>query len=303
MRIKLCLLLALPAQAFFSNNAIRAAFKTVTSSRGVKWPEVLPTVKHKTLQECQYYDPSVSFPEYFKRDFHAYDGGNLNPVAAVEVMAASEGVMAFHYPDKSGTEANEYVRGVFSDQTRREVEKYALTFAPETLVDLGCGIGISTNFLAREFPSAKAVYGIDLSPYFLDYAVRKPPIVYIHRDMEDTRFFSNSADLVSISFVLHELPLDAIKRVLEESNRILKPGGILAVMDMCPNIRATDPLMQRLFDRTEPFMSEYVEFCEYRNDFAVQAGFEVPRDAGDCNRVAMFFARKPALDQAWSPSV
>lgn len=298
MRISLCLLLALPAQAFFSNSAIRTAFRTVTASKGVKWPTVLPTVKHKTLGECQYYDPLVQFPDYYQRDFHAYDGGNLNPVAAVEVMAASEAVMAFHYPDKSATEANEYVRGVFSAHTRREMEKDEQFFQPQTLVDLGCGVGVSTNFLAREFPSAKAVYGIDLSPYFLDYAIRKPPIVYIHRDMTETRFFSNSADLVSISFVLHELPLDAIKRVLAECNRILKPGGILAVIDMCPNIRASDPLMQRLFDRTEPYMRDFIEFCTYRNDALFDAGFAVPRDVDECNRVSMFFAKKRATEHS-----
>lgn len=294
MRVNFCFLLALPTRAFFSNSAIRTAFRTVTASKGVKWPKVLPTVKQKTLEECQYYDSSVSYPDYYQRDLHAYDGGNLNPVAAVEGMAASEAVMSFHYPDKSGTEANEYVRGLFSAQTRREMEKDERFFQPQTLVDLGCGVGISTNFLAREFPSAKAVYGIDLSPYFLDYSIRKPAIVYIHRDIEDTRFFSNSADLVSISFVLHELPIDTIKRVLAECNRILKPGGVLAVLDMSPNIRATDPLMQRLFDRTEPFMRDFSEFCEYRNDALFSAGFDLPRDVNDCSRVAMFFAKKRA---------
>lgn len=247
---QLLFLFALPVRGFFSN----------------KWPTVLPTVKHKTLAECEHYDPSVQFPDYYQRDFHAYDGGNTSPIAAVEAMAATEGVMAFHYPDETGAEANEYVRSVFNMHTRRETGKNELTFQPQTLVDLGCGVGVSTIFLAKEFPSARAVYGVDLSPYYLDYAVRKPPIVYIHKDIEDTRFFSNSADLVSISFVLHELPLDVIKRVLAECHRVLKPGGVLAVLDMCPNIRATDTILQILFDRTEPYKTEYTEFCDYRND-------------------------------------
>ncbi|CAM9551139.1 unnamed protein product, partial [Ectocarpus sp. 12 AP-2014] len=157
------------------------------------------------------------------------------------------------------------------------MEKNELTFQPQTLVDLGCGkVGVSTNFLAREFPSARAVYGVDLSPYYLDYAVRKPPIVYIRRDMTDTRYCSNSADLVSISFVLHELPLVAIKSVLAECRRILTPGGVLAEMDMCPNTRATDTLMQKLLDRTEPHMQDYIEFWPYRNVVLFEAGFEVP---------------------------
>lgn len=286
MRINLCFLIALPVQGFFSNNAIRTAFKTVTATRGIKWPATLPSVKHKTLKECQHFDPSVQFPDYYQRDFHAYDGGNLNPVAAVEAFAATEAVMAFHYPDKTGAEANQFVRDTFSAHTRREADNRA-----KIVVDMGCGIGVSTNFVAREFPSA-TVYGIDLSPYYLDYAIRKPPIVYIHRDMEDTRFFSNSVDLVTMSFVLHELPKDAAKRVLTECHRILKPGGILAVCDMSPDIQATDALSQRLFDRTEPHMREYVEFCALRNDILHDTGFDVPREVADCDRVAMFFTAK-----------
>ena len=77
------------------------------------------------------------------------------------------------------------------------MEKNGETFQPTTLVDLGCGVGVSTSFLAGQFPSARAVYGIDLSPFYLDYAVRKSPkIVYIHRDMTETRLCSNSVDLV-----------------------------------------------------------------------------------------------------------
>lgn len=294
MRVSLLLLLALPVQGFFSNNAIRTAFKAATASRGVKWPEVLPTVKHKTLKECQHYDPSVQFPDYYRQNFHAYDGGNLNPVAAVEAMAMTEATMAFHYQGKSGAEANEFVRSTFSTRTRQETEKSELVYQPKTIIDMGCGIGVSTNFLAREFASATAVYGVDLSPYYLDYAVRKPPIVYIHRDMADTRFFSGSVDLVSVSFVLHELPLDAIRRVLAECHRILKPGGVLAVCEMSPKIRTMDALSQRLFDRTEPYMRDYVEFCAYRNDILHDAGFDVPREITECGGVTMFFAVKPS---------
>ncbi|CAM9734725.1 unnamed protein product [Ectocarpus sp. 6 AP-2014] len=292
MRINYCLLLLLPVRGLVSNTAIRTAFKVVTASQGVKWPTVLPTVRQKTLEDCPLYDPTVKFPEYYLRDFHAYDGGNLNPVAAVEVFAATEGVMAFHHPGKSGASANEYVRSVFNTHTRIEMDKYGETSQPTTLVDFGCGVGVSTNFLARQFPSARAVYGIDLSPFYLDYAVRKShKIVYIQRDVANTRLCSNTVDLVQISFVMHELPLKAATRVLSECHRILKPGGVLAVLDMCPNIRATNFFMQKLFDRTEPYMTDYREFCKRRGTLLEGAGFELSRTIDDCNKAVMFFAR------------
>lgn len=148
MRLSLLLLLALPVEGFFSNSAIRTAFKAATSPRGVAWPTVLPTVKNKTLPECQHYDPSVQFPDYYRQDFHAYDRGNLNPVAAVEAMAMTEATMAFHYQGKSGAEANDFVRSTFNTRTRQETEKSELAFRPKTVIDMGCGIGVSTNFLA-----------------------------------------------------------------------------------------------------------------------------------------------------------
>lgn len=292
MRIHFLLLLALPVRGFFSNGAIRSAFKSVTAAKGVKWPVVLPGVRQKKLEDCAHFDDSVEFPAYYREDFHAYDGGNLNPVAAVEVMAATEGVMSFHYPDKTGAEANEHVRQRFVMQTRRQLEMNASTSRPETVVDVGCGIGISTNFLAETCLSAKAVYGLDLSPYFLDYAIRKTPVVYIHRDAADTRFFSNSVDLVSISYVFHELPVHAAKDVLRECHRILKPGGVLAVMDMNPGIRASGDILQQLFDRTEPYMRDYAEFCSCRNDMLWTMGFELPRTVDECTRTTMFFTTK-----------
>ena len=136
------------------------------------------------------------------------------------------------------------------------------------------------------------MYGIDLSPFYLDYAVRKSPkVVYIHRDITETRLCSSSADLVQISFVFHELPLKAATRVLSECHRILKPGGVLAVLDMCPNIRATNFFMQKLFDRTEPYMTDYREFSERRGDLLERAGFEPSRTVDDYNKAVMFFAR------------
>lgn len=288
MRVHFCLMLAFPAQGFFSNGAIRSAFKTVTAAKGVVWPEVLPSVRKKKLQDCPHFDESVRFPEYYRRDFHAYDGGNLNPVAAVEAMATTEGILSFYAPDKTGSEANEHVRQEFAMHTRRQCEMRASTFQPDTVADLGCGVGVSTNFLAKSFPSAKAVYGLDLSPFFLDYAVRTNPIVYIHRDAADTRFFDSSVTLVSISNVLHELPLHATKDVLRECHRILKPGGVLAVLDMHPSIPSSGDILQRILDRTEPYMNEYSHFCSFRNDVLWDCGFEIPRTVDDQHTTMLF---------------
>lgn len=287
------LLLSIQAQCFtFSNNVIRTAFKVITTTKGVKWPSVSESTRRKTLKDCQHFDETVSFPEYYEKPFHAYDNGNLDPVAAIEVMAATEGVLAFHYPHKSGSEANDYIRQKFCGYTRRELEKSESTIRPKTVVDMGCGIGISTNFLAKTCPSATAVYGLDLSPYFLDYAVRKKPIVYLHRNIEDTKMFDGSVDLISISYVFHELPLEASRQLLRECHRILKPGGILAVLDMSPEIEATNRSLKYIFDRTEPYLDDFQEFCDVKNDILRDIGFEMPHEVTHFRRTMMLFSRK-----------
>ena len=39
-------------------------------------------------------------------------------------------------------------------------------YAPRKALDIGCSIGISTEYLQDSFPKESEIYGMDLSPYF-----------------------------------------------------------------------------------------------------------------------------------------
>eukprot|EP00268_Persea_americana_P068544 TRINITY_DN955_c0_g1_i1.p1 TRINITY_DN955_c0_g1~~TRINITY_DN955_c0_g1_i1.p1 ORF type:complete len:247 (-),score=44.60 TRINITY_DN955_c0_g1_i1:83-823(-) len=81
--------------------------------------------------------------------------------------------------------------------------------------------------------------GLDLSPYFLAVAQykekrkapRNNPIRWIHANGEDTGLTSNSFDLVSLAYTIHECPARAIVGLVKEAFRLLRPGGTIALTD------------------------------------------------------------------------
>ncbi len=86
------------------------------------------------------------------------------------------------------------------------------------IVDFGCGVGTSTRLLAEAMPDARRVIGMDLSPYMIAVGNhhnrekkigRKVSLVY--GDVADTRLPEGSASLVSCTYLLHEMPDEAVR--------------------------------------------------------------------------------------------
>ena len=93
--------------------------------------------------------------------------------------------------------------------------------APERALDIGCGTGEATLFLAREFPSAR-VRGIDISEEMVQVAQAKVGldpegrIAFKVADASNLPYEENSFDLVA---QLNMPPFFA------EMARVLRPGG------------------------------------------------------------------------------
>jgi len=238
---------------------LRFGFRVSTSFQGVKWPKLtnFNREKYKTLKVN---NESLRYPDYYLRDFHAYNGGNLNWIAAEECMAASEGVMAFHNKNKTGRQTNEMIREKFM-----EIKKL-------NMVDMACGIGLSTSIISNNFEGN--VVGVDMSPYFLNKAVELfPRIRFVHGNVESLDIPNNSQDIVFISYLLHELPFKASVNVIKEANRILRKGGKLAILDMDPNIKSSNCLRQYIFDNTEPYIEDYKLFYNVKDKVLELSGF------------------------------
>lgn len=244
-------------------------------------------------------DPHLVYPDYYTTSFHAYDEGNLGWQPAMEVQVAAQAVHAKIWPE-AGAAGDDRLR-----QSYHDVLIAQLPQAPEAIVDIGCGIGMSTEAFQTTFPQARLT-GVDLSPYFLAVAqyrqherrengeVPAPttPITWHHAAGEATGLPAAAYDLVSACLVFHELPQSAAIAIIQEARRLLRPGGHLAIMDMNPRseaIQKLPPFVFTLLKSTEPYLDDYFTL-DIEAAFAA-AGFECPTVTFNSPRHRTFVAK------------
>jgi len=98
-------------------------------------------------------------------------------------------------------------------------------------VDLACGTGDVSLLLADRYPNG-TVIGLDLTESMLGLAKQRQipkNLSFTQCDMCDTGIESGSADIVTGSYALRNAP--DLQKVLAETVRILKPGGVAAFLD------------------------------------------------------------------------
>ena len=235
-------------------------------------------------------DPAVEPPAYYRARFHAYDQGNLCWQAACEAEQATDSMALRVWPQEKALPA------AVAQQRLRSAIFAAIEPSLERPVrralDLGCSVGVGTLALQqwleqRQGAEPVRVEGLDLSPQMLAVArVRDPEgriAAWHHAAAEATGLESGVYDLITLQFVCHELPGAATCAVLREAARLLRPGGVIAVVDQDPDsevIRRLPAPIATLLKSTEPYLEEY-----FRLDFpaALQAaGFHgVRREAAD----------------------
>jgi len=111
-----------------------------------------------------------------------------------------------------------------------------------TVLDLGCGSGAFTPFVARVVGEQGKVFAVDVQPAMLKQLERnlsKPEnqdiknIEMKQASAYDLLFEDEAFDLVYMVTVLQEIPDRG--KALREIRRILRPGGILAVTEFLPD--------------------------------------------------------------------
>jgi ubiquinone/menaquinone biosynthesis C-methylase UbiE len=110
------------------------------------------------------------------------------------------------------------------------------------VLDLGCGSGAFTPFIARTVGEKGKVYALDIQADMLkqlEKKLSKPEnndiknIKLIEGNAYELPFEDGSIDLVNMVTVLQEIP--DRNRALQEVKRVLKPGGFLAVTELFPD--------------------------------------------------------------------
>jgi ubiquinone/menaquinone biosynthesis C-methylase UbiE len=161
------------------------------------------------------------YPHYYLRTFHWQTDGWLSDRSARLYDASVE-----------------FLFGGTADVMRRMaippvIEAVEAKARPRVL-DVGCGTGRFLLQLGRALPRAK-LYGLDLSPFYLEHASRmlrgRNDVSLVAENAESIPLASDSFDAATSIFLLHELPSDVRRRVLNEMHRVLEPGGAIVVCD------------------------------------------------------------------------
>lgn len=161
-----------------------------------------------------------NFPEYYRESFHGQPNGYLSEESAL---------------------IYDLGQSVFFLGTDSLVRKTLLRRLPKTakkILDLGCASGGSTFPLAKLYPDAE-IHAVDLSPFFIARAKERcerlrlsSQITFYEANVEQLYFFSSgSFDLITSTFLHHEVPYSANLNILQEARRLLQSGGTLAVLD------------------------------------------------------------------------
>ena len=208
---------------------------------------------------------SVRTPAYYRARFHAYDEGNLCWEAACEAEQATDAMALRVWPGEvlAPLEAQQRLRASI-----HAVIEPSLTGPLRSTLDMGCSVGVGTLALKAWLQQRQAeeaiVEGLDLSPQMLAVAKVRDRRGAIHRwhhaAAEDSGLPASSFDLITMLFVCHELPSPATRAVLREASRLLRPGGVVALVDQDPAsevIRRLPAPVATLLKSTEPYLEDY----------------------------------------------
>jgi ubiquinone/menaquinone biosynthesis C-methylase UbiE len=214
----------------------------------------------------------VTYPAYYQVPFHAYAEGNLCWTAAFEAESATYAMALRVWPqeDLAADQAHDRLRSTFHETLDRHIPGDVVD-----VLDVGCSVGLSTRWLhryvqrraeQRQSPPVRTV-GLDLSPYMLAVAQHQDTAgevaEWIHGLAEATGLPDGSFDLITLQFVIHELPRQASRTIFQECLRLLRPGGCFALVDNNPKspvIQNLPPVLFTLMKSTEPWSDDYYTF-------------------------------------------
>jgi ubiquinone/menaquinone biosynthesis C-methylase UbiE len=256
-----------PIYALMKQQARKVLIQTAEKN-GVPWRNTYKTLAASNLapQLPQITNAAVTYPDYYNRPFHAYDQGNLCWDAAFEAESATYAMALRVWPQDNLTweSAQDRLRSSFHQILAQNIPRPV-----QRILDIGCSVGISTLALHRYYQTqnpAVTTTGLDLSPYMLTVAKHrdsKGEITWLHGLAEQTGFADQSFDLITLQFVIHELPHQASHAIFREIHRLLTDGGSIALVDNNPQsqvIQNLPPVLFTLMKSTEPWSDDYYTF-------------------------------------------
>ncbi len=181
----------------------------------------------KAHPERLHIDPDFKLPDYTRREIHCQPGGYTDDPM---------GGIVFHYGTKVFYEG-------MNDQDELHIELAEKATVPangkvERILDIGCSIGQATTVLKDLHPEAE-VWGIDVGEPLIRYghmrAVNRGKDVHFKQALaEDTGFADGQFDMILSYILFHEVTVPAMKQIVAEMHRVLRPGGTFSIYEF-PN--------------------------------------------------------------------
>lgn len=214
----------------------------------------------RKLRQTKISTPHEELPAYYQRHYHWQQGGYLTESSAqlydhqVEILF-------------KGTAAA--MRRLIM---RPLAQFLATSSVPCQILEVGAGTGLAAREVHLSFPFHHLTVS-DLSAPYLGLArdrLSGRGVKFTRAAAEELPFPDGVFDVVYSTFMFHELPRDVRERALKEFYRVLRPGGLVLVVD---SIQESDvPEYEQALesfprDYHEPFFRDY---CRWPIDDALK---------------------------------
>ncbi len=179
-------------------------------------------------------DPELTIPRYHTAvDIHCMPGGYHTEIAP------GDDVYAGALYDRSIFLFSMGMRGALNDDFGQSLVAYYKRehpgLAPKRILDMGCSVGHGTLPHVDAFPDAE-MYAFDVGAPMLRYAHARAEVLgrrvhFSQQNAEATDFPDGHFDLILSQIIIHETSRRALPRIIAESKRLLRPGGLMLHMD------------------------------------------------------------------------
>ncbi len=178
--------------------------------------------------------PDMKIPSYLEAvDYHAMPGGYQREYADDDVSAGA-------LYDRGAYIYSMGSWGPMLDAMGQRMVSYLSeaypNLRPTAILDMGCSVGHSTLPYVDTWPEA-SVHAIDIAAPLLRYGHARAEhfgkkVHFAQQDCERTSYDDESFDLIVSHILVHEIPEAAIRNMLRECHRLLRPGGITVHVDL-----------------------------------------------------------------------
>jgi ubiquinone/menaquinone biosynthesis C-methylase UbiE len=217
-------------------------------------PRVVRRMRAKDFKDIPDVDKE-RFPPYYRRTFHWQTDGYFSEHSA-EVYELGVELL---------------FRGT-ADVMRRQVIPPISELVDQVggadklrLLDIGCGTGRTLHQLAIAHPEMR-LHGADMSPAYIKMARSRlehvQELSLAVENAEALPWADETFDVVTSTYMFHELPRNARRNVVREMLRVVRPGGLVVIEDSAQ--LSESPELETVLhgfpqDFHEPFYADYLE--------------------------------------------